>query len=170
MSAWTQESLDRVLAVNKNRRGEWNDVTLTFFFLDIEGENLPDLDLSGIMLFKCNLRKTRFDRSILNQLIVQYSDCRGAHFDGATLNRARFEYFSFLDGASFFDTDLDKAYLEIPQDVNLIDANIGTAKTILCVSYEEIHKRVTEYHLPKTDIVGQYEHFLLNMTEDKLHW
>ena len=164
MSAWTQKSVDKVLAVNKNPKGIWTKSHTSFLFLNIEDEDVSDLDLSGIFFYKCNLQKTRFNRSTLNNLVLKTSDCREACFDGATLDGARFENFSFLDGASFIGASLKKAHLEMPQDVTLIDVDLSTAEIIECVSFDELHRRLAENQLQQAGMEEQYKYFLVNVS------
>ncbi len=148
ISAWKQESVDKLLILNKNYLGEWSPDSEMFLCLDVSDEELLDLDLSGITFWNCNLSGASFYRSILTDIVVDNSDCRGAHFDETKLDGAHFYHYSYLDGATFIGASLIDTSLEVPGDMNLENIDIINTNLTRVMSFKDKEKKRT---LSKTE-------------------
>ncbi len=93
MSAWDQKSIDRLLEVNKNKNAccfEWNPIILVFVQLDVSGEDLSNLDLSGLEFQSCNFADANCEGTNFEDTGFCAVNCKGTNFDYANLNDVRF--------------------------------------------------------------------------------
>ena len=153
MSAFTQESLDKLLALNKNTmvicqdrhsKAIYTDKSVPHIiinYLDVSDQDLSDLDLSNIDFYNCNFYGTKFIRTNLRKVTTFQCDFRKAHFEDANLYGSTFEDKSPLDGATFKNANIGRANLEINRSVHFEDTDRAQA---LRIKYVELFEETRE--------------------------
>ena len=147
MSPWTQESLDKLRALNKNERVIFKSdkidglVKISIYYLDVSDQDLSDLKLDNIDFFFCNFYNAKFNKATMDGVKSIHSDFRKAHFEDTDLEGVWFKDKSPLDGATFKKAYLYDARLEINPSVNFIKTDKGEADFIEVESFEVIRAK-----------------------------
>ena len=155
MSALTQESLNKLLALNKNKgviikddshkapNGDYIIPYIKIYYLDVSDQDLSDLNLSQIDFYYCNFYNANFDRSNLVKVITFQCDFRKAHFEDANLRGIKIERKSPLDDATFKNTIINSATLHVNRLVNFENTDLNKALHIEDVEiFEEIRAKL----------------------------
>ena len=161
MSAWTQESVDKLLALNKNKRCKVRDESFSpptgkaelkdhtgkvvprmiIYHLDVSDEDLSDLDLSRIYFSFFNFYQAKLNRSDLSMIGTYQSDFRSIAFWETNLNGAKFEEKSPLDNSWFMDAKILEATLEINPHVRITHTDKTHAQLITVELFEIIREK-----------------------------